>query len=147
MINMANIPKAYSEVYCFINALGNYYTDKIPLNIYNTIKNNRDITYNPEFQKNQKLETGMISNEALSLIAALNLQYWCNDKKQMEELKRKYIDNTKKEEEKYSASNLFKNRIEEEEKGQEINKLLVEYRPRNFIQRFFERLINIFKRK
>lgn len=42
MINIANIPKAYSEVYALLNVVENEYVKKIPKNIYNSIKNNRD---------------------------------------------------------------------------------------------------------
>lgn len=38
MINSAKIPRAYSEVYSFLNVLGNYYINKIPDAIYDTIK-------------------------------------------------------------------------------------------------------------
>ena len=110
MIRTINISKAYSEVYAFINALGNDYIDKIPITIYNEIKHNRDPNYNPKFEANQTIKSGDISQEALSLISALNLQYWCNDIQEKNELKKVYLENTKKENEKYNYNNLFKNR-------------------------------------
>jgi len=117
MINTAKIPTAYSEVYSFINALGNNYINKIPTKLYNTIKDNRDKDYNPIFNSSQKLDSTMITQEALSLIAAINLQYWCDNDAEKQELKQIYIGNTKLEEEKYSYENLFKNR----EKTQPLN--------------------------
>ncbi len=112
MVMEANIPRAYSEVYSFINALGENYIKKIPMKTYNIIKNNRDVNFNPQFQKNQTISSGDLSNEALSLIAALNLQYWCSDPEEKNELKQAYIENTKKEQEKYSYENLFNRRTE-----------------------------------
>ena len=108
MINTVKIPRAYSEVYSFINTLGTEYIEKIPSKIYNTIKDNRDKEYNPIYQKNQTIKEEMLSYEALCLISALNLQYWCNDPEEKNILKKKYVDNTKKEQETYSYDNLFK---------------------------------------
>ena len=108
MINTINVPSAYSEVYAFINILGNDYINKIPTKVYNAIKDNRDINYNQQFNKDQIIEKNDISQEALSLIAALNLQYWCTDLQEKNDLKKAYLDNTKKEDEKYSYENVFK---------------------------------------
>ncbi len=116
MINSKQLPKAYSEVYSFINALGDSYIAQIPTSIYNTIKENRDINYNPKFEASQTVTKGMISQEALSLIAALNLQYWCKDENEKIKLKQAYIENTKKEDEKYSYDNLFKHESNENRK-------------------------------
>lgn len=103
MVNTVKIPRAYSEVYSFLNTLGSEYIYKIPEEIYNTVKENRDKEYNPVYQKEQTLKEGMLSIEALSLIAALNLQYWCSDeeKKELKErikrkIFRKYKERTKK---------------------------------------------------
>jgi len=87
--------KVYSEVYSFINALGSSYIHKIPKYIYEKIMNNRDINYNPKFDKNQVLEEDIISHEALALIAGLNLEYWCEDPTQKEKLKKIYMNNLK----------------------------------------------------
>ena len=40
------------------------------------------MNYNPEYKVNQKMTNDVISKEALALIAALNLQYWCEDEKE-----------------------------------------------------------------
>ena len=152
MVNSIKFPKAYSEVYSFINALGDSYINKIPTSIYNTIKENRDINYNPKFEANQKITNGMISQEGLSLIAALNLQYWCEDEKEKVELKQTYINNTKQEDEKYSYDNLFKNKkketmeVAQEEKSiKETTKStsLVEYKESIF-KRFIKKIKSIF---
>lgn len=140
MISTINIPKAYSEVYSFINTLGNDYINKIPIKVYNTIKNNRDINYNPQFNKSQTIKQGDISQEALSLIAAINLQYWHSDAQEKNDLKKAYLNNTKKEEEKYSYENLFKNRKNEVE-TMENSVAIVEYKESIFakIKKWFKR--------
>ena len=87
MINSAKIPRAYSEVYSFLNVLGNYYINKIPDAIYDTIKENRDKSYTPIYDKNENITQNSISQEGLALISALNLQYWCNDEEEKTKLK------------------------------------------------------------
>jgi hypothetical protein len=149
MINSVKIPTAYSEVYSFINALGSDFINKIPTKLYTTIKENRDMNYNPVFHATQTLDSSMLTNEALSLISAINMQYWCNNDVEKQELKQIYIENTKREEKKYSYENLFKNR----EKSQSLNNndnisqavsenlSLTEYK-----ESIFKRLINKIKR-
>lgn len=147
MVSTISIPKAYSEVYSFLNTLGSEYIKKIPEKIYNTIKDNRDKEYNPIYKKDQSLKEGMLSIEALSLIAALNLQYWCNNDEEKRELKEKYLDNTIKEQEKYSYDNLFKNKKEnpkviKENITEEVD--LVEYKE-SILKKIWNKLISIFK--
>lgn len=110
MVSTVKIPRAYSEVYSFINTLGIKYKEKIPNKIYDTIRDNRDKEYNPIYKKEQSLQEGVLSHEALCLLSALNLQYWCDDNEEKNILKQKYIENTKKEQEKYSYDNLFKSK-------------------------------------
>ena len=109
MINTMKTPQAYAEVYCFINSLGDKYKSKIPISVYNVIESNRDKNYNIEINANQEISQGMLSHEALALISALNLQYWCTSEEEKNELKQKYKENNEKEKEKYSYDNLFKN--------------------------------------
>lgn len=137
MINVANMEKAYSEVYAFLNAIGEEYINKIPSRIYNTIKNKRDLSYQPIYNKNQTMKEDMISKEALALIAGLNLEYWCEDEKQKQELKQCYLNNLKKEQEQYSYENLFKN-----ENVQEKNEItvLVEYQEKNIFKILLNKL-------
>lgn len=108
MINLAQIPRAYSEVYSFLNALGNNYISKIPNTLYNTIKENRDKSYSPIYYSNENIHKYNISQEGLALISAINLQYWCDSKEQKLALKEAYINNDTIEKEKYSYDNLFK---------------------------------------
>ena len=99
--------KAYSEVYSFLNIAGEEYINKIPIKLYQVIENNRDFNYNPVYKSNQIMTREMISKEALSLIAGLNLQYWCEEEEK-KRLKECYIENERKEQVKYSYENLFK---------------------------------------
>ncbi|MCX4302678.1 MAG: hypothetical protein K1W33_08025 [Clostridia bacterium] len=138
MINSAKIPRAYSEVYSFLNVLGNYYINKIPDAIYDTIKENRDKSYTPIYDKNENITQNSISQEGLALISALNLQYWCNDEEEKTKLKEIYINNDKIENEKYSYDNLFKNNSKQEASTQTD---IVEYK-----ESFFRKIVNNIKK-
>lgn len=144
MISTVKIPRAYSEVYGLLNALGIEYIEKIPNNIYNTIRDSRDKDYNPIYKKEQILQEGMMSHEALCLISALNLQYWCNDNEEKNTLKQKYIENTKKEQESYSYDNLFKTtqpKVDENLSDKSEHTQMIEYK-----ESIFTKIMNWFKR-
>ena len=150
MIRPLNYPKAYSEVYSFMNALGNKYIEKVPEKIYETIDKNRDKSYTPIYKKNQTITKDSLSKEALALIAALNLQYWCTSTEEKKKLQQIYIDNTKVENEKYSYENLFKNTkaYGDEQKSEKVenNQSLVEYKE-SPIRKLINKIKNFFKRK
>jgi len=154
MINISNTPKAYSEVYSFLNVLGEKYILKIPQSVYSIIEEKRDKSYNPTYLIDQEVTDKTFSQEALALIAALNLQYFCKDENVKKQLKQKYIENTKKEEEKYSYDNIFKNTIrianQESERDTEINTEnthLIEYEEAKWYIKIWEKVLNIFKGK
>lgn len=144
MVSTVKIPRAYSEVYSFINTLGIEYKEKIPNKVYDTIRDNRDKEYNPIYKKEQTIQEGILSYEALCLLSALNLQYWCNDNEEKNILKQKYIENTKKEQEKYSYDNLFKNKqpkVIESTSNEPKHTEMIEYK-----ESIFTRIKNWFKR-
>lgn len=149
MVNIANTSKAYSEVYEFINSLGNEYKSKLPKKIYSTIQDNRDKNYIPKYKTNQSVDNNTFSKEALALISALNLQYWCEDVEEKERLKKVYRKNQEFENEKYSYDNLFKNnKIEQQiqEEQQSENVQMIEYKEENIFQKFINKIKTIFKR-
>ena len=150
MINTMKISKAYSEVYSFINALGNEYKNKIPNTVYNIIRDNRDKDYNQIIKKEQTIQKGMLSHEALSLIAALNLQYWCKDDEEKKRLKKAYILNNEKEKEKYSYDKLFKNdkrNCNIAKNDDEINNnMMIEYK-NNIFTKFMNFIKSVFMGK
>ena len=145
MINSTNIPRAYSEVYAFMNTIGQEYINKVPKRIYEKIRNNRDKSYNPIYNKNQTMTKDSISKEALSLIAGLNLQYWCENEKEKEKLKQCYKANQLKEQEMYSYNNLFKKDETQSEKTQVT--ALIEYKKDNFFVQLINNIKKWWKRK
>lgn len=141
MINPAKIPRAYSEVYSFINSLGDSYIKKIPKFIYNKIKSERDVNYIPIYETNKEISDKDISYEGLVLISAINLQYLCDNPLEKEELKKIYINNTSLKKEEFSYDNLFKCTSKKENMTQNA---LVEYKDGLFTK-FINRIKSFFK--
>lgn len=137
MVNIANMARTYSEVYAFLEVIGQAYIEKIPAQIYDTIKEKRDLNYKPDYNKNGIMTEDMISKEALALIAGLYLEYWCENESEKRELKQAYINNSEKEQEKFSYENLFKRESVEEKQTNEET-ALVEYQEKNI----FGKLLN-----
>ena len=154
MINIANMPRAYSEVYALLRTVEDEYRNKIPEKIYYAIKDNRDFNYNPKYSENQAMTKDIISKEALSLIAALNLQYWCEDEEEKKRLKKCYIENGKREKEKYSYENLFKidtiEKIKTEDIAEEEKKehnLPIKIERKNIFERMVSIVKNLIRRR
>ena len=146
MVNTSKIPQAYSEVYEFMNALGEEYINKIPKKIYNVIKDNRDISYNPKFYDKEIITLENISKEGLAIIAVLNLQYWCEDQEEKERLKQVYFKNYENEKEKYSYDNIFKEtktKIEDTTKIESTE--MIEYKKENILVKIINKIKRIFK--
>lgn len=86
-----------------------------------------------------------ISKEALSMIALIHLNYWCENEQEKAELNRIFKENAIKNEEerrlKYSPYNIFKNKKEVVHKEEESqNMQMVEYK-----ENVFKRVINFIK--
>lgn len=150
MINVANTNRAYSEVYSFLNTLGEKYISKVPRRIYSVIEEFRDKTYNPQYSINQEVTTNTFSKEALALIAALNLQYFCKDENVKRELKTTYLKNTEIERERYNPDNIFVKKVENiklEKDDILVNETqLVEYKQPKWYHKLFNKILSIFKK-
>ena len=146
MVNVKEMSKAYTEVYLFLEILGDEYKNMISTRVYDYIVDGRDKLYNPDIQEGNNL-----SKEALALIAALNLQYWCEDDKEREELKKIYYDNYIIElqgQEENSLEDLFKTSKLKNEQGEKIpeeeKKLMIIEEPKGIIGKviaFFKKLL------
>ena len=78
--------KIYSEVYAVLCALNDDYLKKTPRDILNKINDSRDKDYRFHIDENTPLAEQNLSREAIAMLAALKLDYWCNTKEEKEEL-------------------------------------------------------------
>lgn len=143
--------RIYSEVYQVLMLLGNEYTDKLPSKLLTTIEEKRDINYNPIFKDNIALNQQNIKKEALSIIALMQLNYWCESDAEKEELKETFRKNEEAHQaelrNKYNPNNIFK---KEEKNAKDINRTeqteLIKYEE-TFLKKFISKLKTLFKFK
>ena len=110
---------AYAQVNSFLDMLEEKYVEMVPRNIRYFFKQEMDTTYDKPVVPDIPIKNQNLTDEALALIAYLNLNYWCQDAEEKEELKKKYIENDKKyndevKKTQHGIEDIFKSDTEEE---------------------------------
>lgn len=143
--------QAYSEVCAVLKYMPDEYVKKIPEKIIKLFQSEKLEDYEVNINKSNPLDKNYLSKKTMVLIAMLNYQYWCPNKKVKNELYKQYLSNNEKYEneirEKYNTDNLFKNKETEEIEIKEEPQALVEYKEKTFIQKIFDKIKSLFKRK
>ena len=138
-----NKKRAFSEVDAFLSTLGKSYINKIPKDILDVIKSEKDESYKVKIDPDISIESQDFSREAISIILWLNLEFFCNDE-QKELLEKIYSNNQKlyekEQKEKYSVENIFP-------KNNEKNNSLVKKEKKNLFKRILKYINNLFKNK
>ena len=145
---------AYSEVSAILEKMKPEYIDKIPNKFKTMIIEEMHKNYKPKIDINIPLKEQKITSKALTILAMINLNYWCTNEKHKSELIELYAKNDKIQEqrlkEKYKPNNIFKKREKEEtipESNVSKENAIIEYKEQNLIQRLFEKIKHLFKRK
>lgn len=138
----------YSEVYSILNLLGESYIKKLPVSLFNMIKEEKRQDYNPKYDLKINLEQQNMKRETLSMIALFHLNYWCNSDEEKNELKTLFKTNEEKHQaeirEKYNPDNLFKKRSTQQEEYVVTNEVaMVEYKE-PFLKRIFNKIKMMF---
>lgn len=81
-----NQHQVYAEVYAVLSVLGGEYVRKIPADVLNIIAEERDKECNIQIAEDIPLEEQNLSREAIALLAALKLDYWCETEAEKNEL-------------------------------------------------------------
>lgn len=140
--------EASAELIEILNYLPMSEVEKIPLKLRTFFKKVATPNYVSKIDPYKALDQQDIKEKTKDLIAVIYRNYWCS-KEERAFLDEQLIENDKKCEEKlreqYNPDNIFKNKIKED--VQEDTKELIEYKSQNFIQRLFNKIKNIFKRK
>lgn len=142
--------KAYAEVDVILSYMKNTYVEKIPLKIRELFKNERLQGYEPNINPKIPLDEQNLQRKTYSILAMLNLNYWCKDENEKKELIAIYAENDKKREaelrEKYNPDNLFKKKKLQEENVAE-NTSLIEYKEDNLFKKIIHKIMSFFKIK
>ena len=143
--------QAYSEVCAVLEYMPDEYVKKIPEKIIKLFQNEKLEDYEVNINKSNPLDKNYLSKKTMVLIAMLNYQYWCPNKKVKNDLYKQYLSNNEKYEneirEKYNTDNLFKNKKTEEIEVKEEMHALVEYKEKTFIQKVWNKIKSTFKIK
>ncbi len=146
--------KAYAEIDVILSYMENIYVEKIPLKMRELFKKKRLQGYEPNINPKISLDKQNLQRKTYSILAMLNLNYWCKDEKEKKELIAVYTENDKKREtelrKKYNPDNLFKNqKLQEETVSQEVeeNTSLIEYSENNLFKRIIQKIMSFFKFK
>ncbi|MBR1539963.1 MAG: hypothetical protein IJ629_02110 [Clostridia bacterium] len=99
--------RVYSEVYEFINLLDREYIDKIPKQLMDFFRENRDKTYSKNINPWMDIQSQNLRRDTILIINVINYKYWADDKEK-EILNEIYKRNDKEYLEKYSPENIFK---------------------------------------
>lgn len=94
-----------------LEQLSNENLNKIPIEVRNAIKKEKDINYKWKYNKNKLLNQQNLNRKTIAMLSYLNMEYLLNDK-QKEAMKKihyyYYRINEEKIREKYNPENIFK---------------------------------------
>jgi hypothetical protein len=76
----------YSEVYSYLNALGEEFIERIPEEKYREIIERKDNNYIPKYHIDDFEDETTISKEAKSIIAFYHINYWCDSKEERNQI-------------------------------------------------------------
>lgn len=145
---MIDYNKRLVEVDEVLNYLSEENLNKIPEDIRNLIKENKDKEYIWKYDETKELKDQNLSRDTIAILSYLNMEYLLNEeqKRIMEEI---HELNEKKQEqekrEKYNPDNMFKNQtltVNEEKNTQEVSMISYEenifVKIKNFIFKLFK---------
>lgn len=147
---MLDTMMAYSEVYEILNLLDKEYKEKVPDKVRTFFEEERLKDYKPEINVDIPLIDQNLKRETITLLAILNLNYWCDTPEEKQEIIDELANNEKERQElleKYNPDNLFKNKQNEDKNTintQEVS--LVEYKKPNLIQKILSKIARLFKK-
>lgn len=134
---------AYSEVYAILNKMSPIYIEKLPKKLRTIIIAEMDKKYKPEISLDIPLEQQNLNEKTYTILAMINLNYWCDDSEHKKELIQLYSKNDKVKEEakrkKYNPDEIFENKSNSTEKL-----YLVEYK-QTIVRKILERIKSWFK--
>lgn len=148
MVQMKNEQgESYVEVLTILGYMETEYQEKIPKKLIDFFERNSAKDYKFDIDLEIPLKEQKLKAKTLSLLAMLNLNYWCKSNEEKQELIKRYSENEKKYQEelrkRYNPDNIFKKQQEKsniEENVIQNEVALIEYKGS-----IFRRLINKIK--
>lgn len=136
-------PKTLTEVYTVLKTLD--LLSKIPKEIVEYLKQNKDNSYKFYFFEEYPLELQIENKETDEFLSYIYLKYICDSEEEKQLIRKMYVSNDLKEEterrEKYNPDNIFKSEQSQIEK--EVEKIEKELVPQK--ETFLSKIINKIK--
>ena len=162
MTNLQKTKQAYAEIDAFIEILPDDIKRKIPKNMKEFFKNQKDKNYKKEIDINIPIEDQNLKEETLALIALFYIKYICEDEEEKRNLKNIYAENERKYREeirdKYSVEKAMQKRNEvrnnfnnkentiKNQNESTKEKSLTEYKE-SILKKIINKIKSLFKRK
>lgn len=142
--------EASAELIEILKYLPESEVEKIPSKLRNFFEKVANPNYIVKIDPHKSLEQQNIQEKTKDLIAVIYRNYWCNEEEKTL-LDKKLIENDKKYEaklrEQYDPNNIFKSKEKEAIYTVPKTQEMVEYKPQSLIQKIFNKIKNLFKRK
>lgn len=143
---------AYAEVMQVLKYFDRNLVMKIPVELLEYFKEHQKKDLIVNIDKEDIFNKNNISKDALALLAYIDMEYWANEEEKRE-LKKVYMKNEKKHQielsEKYEYNNIFNNKkeIDMNEKVENEEKSMIEYKKDNIFIKLKKFILNFFGRK
>ena len=147
-----NLSNSYTEVLLILSYMEQKYVDMIPKKLLELFNEEKDKNYQPNINPNISLAEQNLQRKTLALLAMLNLNYWCKDENEKQEMLKMYSENDKKIEaemrERYNPDNLFKKRekVEQNNEAKEECTEIIEYKEQNIFKKILNKIMKFFKK-
>ena len=140
---MIDVNKRVVEVETILEKLDTTYKNKIPKELWDFIKQNKDTDYSFYYDEENSLINQTLNTDTVAILTYINMEYLLNEK-QKQDIKHILINDEsiseKKKKELYNPDNLFKNKATKVETV-ESSVAMVEYN-----ESIFTKIKNWFKR-
>lgn len=138
---------AYAEVDAILELLEDEYVNKIPAQVREFFKKEKNKEYRPNINVKIGLDTLDLKDETISILTLLQINYLCDSEEEKQEILNELYENDRLKEkelrEKYNPDNIFKEKNKTQEKEVVA---MVEYKEPNFIRKILDKIKRFFKR-
>ena len=131
MINQNTMSKVCSEIYDYLNILGEEFIKNIPKDLYKKLEENRDLSYISKYDESIGLTNDTYSNDAINFILMLDLKYWCTKVERINKIsiyEKKEKEYQKELRKKFNQDDIFKSSEKTNIQFNPINMGLIEYK-------------------
>lgn len=141
---------SFKEVYDILQNTDEELVMKIPITFINFIKNNMNENYKTNINPNARIDSQNLSKETEAILSLIFRSYWATDEEKREfaiKDKQDLINSENAKKKNYKGKDIY----ELFEKKENLNNIilnndLVVLEKENFIKRFFNKILNIFKK-